>query len=128
MTRTPKLNILKIKTKTKKLVGSSCCGSAVMNPTSIHKDAGSIPGPIQWAKDLALRQAMVQASSYSSNSTPSLGSSIYLEGSPAKKKKRKKKKKPKTKLLKEFRNQKKKKKKNLKETLNIRKYFKVNKN
>ena len=31
------------------------CGSVVMNPTSIHEDTGLIPGPDQWAKDLALR-------------------------------------------------------------------------
>ena len=30
--------------------GSSHCGSAVMNLTSIHKDLGSIPGPTQWVK------------------------------------------------------------------------------
>ena len=33
---------------------SSRCGSAVMDPTSIHKDSGSIPDPTQWVKDPTL--------------------------------------------------------------------------
>ena len=32
---------------------SSHCGSAVMNLTSMHEDAGSIPGLAQWFNDLA---------------------------------------------------------------------------
>ena len=41
-------------------IRSSHRGSVVTNPTSIHKDMGSIPGLAQWVKDSASLWAMVQ--------------------------------------------------------------------
>ena len=43
----------------KRTVGSSRCSEAEMNPTSIHKDAGMIPGPAQEVGDPALLWAVV---------------------------------------------------------------------
>ena len=42
------------KTKKKSILGSSCYGSAVTDLISIHEGAGSIPGLVQWVKDLVL--------------------------------------------------------------------------
>ena len=38
---------------------SSRCGSAVINPPSIHTDTGSIPGLYQWVKDPEILWAVV---------------------------------------------------------------------
>ena len=42
------------------LLGVSFVVQQAKNPTSIHKDSGSIPGLAQWVKDPALLQAAVQ--------------------------------------------------------------------
>ena len=46
----------------------------LMNPTLIHEDTVSIPG---FAKDPSIAKAVVSAGSYSSDSTPRLGTTIY---------------------------------------------------
>ena len=50
----------------------------LMHPTNIHEDLSSIPGLTQWVEDLVLLSAVVWAVSYSSNSTPSLGTPMYV--------------------------------------------------
>ena len=38
------------------------CGSAVMNPSNIHEDAGSIPGLTPWVKDPVVLRAVAWVS------------------------------------------------------------------
>ena len=59
---------------------SSHCGSLVMNTTSIHEDAGSIPGLAQWVEGSGV--AVSCGVGYSSDSTPSLGASHMSQGQP----------------------------------------------
>ena len=76
--------------------GSSHYDSVVRNP-SIHEDAVSIPGRAQWVKDIGCHEPqcmsqmslgssvavdVVQAGSCSSDSTPSLGTSICRRCGP----------------------------------------------
>ena len=87
------------------LFRSSCHDSAVPNPTSIHKDTGSIPGLTQWVKDHGIAVScgvgcrrssdpallwLWRGPAYSSNSTPSLGTSICRGSCPRSSKKTKK--------------------------------------
>ena len=82
---------------------SSHCGSVEMNLTSISKDVGSIPGLTQGVKGLVLPGAVAwvidvalawhgcgcgKASSFNSDSTPSLRTAICHRYGPLKKKKK----------------------------------------
>ena len=92
----------------KQLSRSSHRGSMEKNLISIDEDTGSIPGFTQWVKDLLWREqwcrlqmwpgsgvamAVVQSSSYSSDLTPGLGTSVCCACGPKETEKKKKKKK-----------------------------------
>ena len=84
--------------------GSSCCGAAEMSPTRNHEDVGSIPDLAQWVRDLAFHElwcrskmqlgshiavSVAEASRCSSDSTPSLGTSMCRRCGPEKQKQNK---------------------------------------
>lgn len=43
----------------KSIVGFPMVAQQKTNTISVHEDSGSFPGPVQWAKDPALTQAVV---------------------------------------------------------------------
>ena len=49
-----KNHYLQIKSKNRVTLGVPIVAQLLTNPTSIHEDAGSIPGLGRWVKDLAL--------------------------------------------------------------------------
>ena len=72
-------------------MGFPVVAQLIMNPTSIHDNGGSIPGLAQCRSQMRLRShvavAVAQAGGYSSDSTPSLGTSICCRSNPRKGKK-----------------------------------------